>query len=99
MNQTLEKVQQWHRAKGITTGQGDSKTQILKLLEETGELSAAILREDQNELQDAIGDIIVVLSSIADLNSTSLSKCLDQAWNEIKDRTGKTVDGNFRKDQ
>ena len=51
-----------------------------------------------NEIEDGIGDSIVTLSIFAKQNFTSALKCLNLAWDEIKDRTGKTVDGEFIKD-
>lgn len=38
------------------------------------------------------------LHSLAKLNGLSLEDCAEAAWNEIKDRTGKTKNGIFVKD-
>jgi NTP pyrophosphatase (non-canonical NTP hydrolase) len=50
------------------------------------------------DIRDDIGDMIVVLINIAERNNVSLTECLDQAWNDIKDRKGKMVDGIFIKE-
>jgi hypothetical protein len=42
--------------------------------------------------------MIVVLINIAERNKLSISSCLEQAWNDIKDRKGKMVDGVFVKE-
>jgi len=39
---------------------GDPSRQVLKLIEEQGELAAAIARDNHEEMADAIGDVIVV---------------------------------------
>ena len=42
---------------------------------------------------------MVVRINIAERNGTNLEECLHQAWNDIKDRTGRMVDGVFVKDE
>lgn len=42
--------------------------------------------------------IINILSNICFLENLDINDCFNHAWNEIKDRTGKNVDGNFIKD-
>ena len=77
---------------------GDTKTQHLKLMEEAGELGRAILKKDQVEFIDAIGDMVVVLTNLAELGNTSIEICIDQAYDVISKRTGKMVNGTFVKD-
>ena len=74
--------------------------QTVKLMEECGELAHEIsrCRYDSKEMEDAIGDIGVVLIILADILGYDFIDCLGLAYNEIKDRTGKTVDGGFIKD-
>ena len=50
------------------------------------------------DVADDIGDMIVVLINIAERNNLSIEECLQQAWNDIKDRKGKMVDGVFIKE-
>ena len=82
---------------GLYNG-GDPKTQALKLVEEVGETCRAILKEDAKEIIDGIGDCVVVLVNLAELTGTPIEKCIDAAYNEIKDRTGKMNNGTFKKD-
>ena len=77
---------------------GDPKTQALKLVEEVGETCRAILKEDAKEMVDGIGDCVVVLTNLAELLGVSIEDCIEQAYNEIKDRTGKMSNGTFKKD-
>lgn len=74
--------------------------QTVKLLEECGELAHEIsrCRYDSKAAEDAIGDIGVVLIILADILGYDFSDCLELAYNEIKDRTGETIDGSFIKD-
>jgi NTP pyrophosphatase (non-canonical NTP hydrolase) len=68
-------------------------------MEEVGELAHEISRCQYNSkaTEDAIGDIGVVLTILADMLGYDFTDCLELAYNEIKDRTGKTVDGSFIK--
>lgn len=92
----FEPIRQWAYHKGILTN-GDLKTQLCKLTEEQGELAAAILRGDKAKAIDAIGDCVVVLTSLAHLNGTTIEQCINAAYDVIKDRTGEMQDGNFVK--
>jgi len=64
-------TREWANEKGIYE-KGDLKTQALKLVEEVGELSKAILKDDELEIEDAIGDCIVVLINVAELYNKKL---------------------------
>ena len=67
-------------------------------MEEAGELGRAILKNDEPEFIDAIGDMVVVLTNLARLGDTSIELCIDQAYDVISKRTGKMVNGTFVKD-
>ena len=72
--------------------------QFMKLVEEVGELSNAILKDDKAEQIDALGDIQVVLIILAEQLGFDLDTCLESAYSEIKNRKGKTINGSFIKD-
>ena len=91
-------IRNWAKKRGIIDN-GDVKTQYLKLLEETGELAQAILKDDRDEFIDAIGDCVVVLTNLAALGNVDIEHCIDAAYNEICDRTGSMVNGTFVKDK
>ena len=88
-------IRLWANDRGLYDG-GDPKTQALKLVEEVGETCRAILKEDAKEIIDGIGDCVVVLVNLAELTGTPIEKCIDAAYNEIKNRTGKMNNGTFK---
>ena len=91
-------IRQWADERGIYRN-GDSKTQFIKLQEETGELARAILKNDRNELIDAIGDAVVVLTNLAALEGLKIEDCITSAYNVIKSRQGSMVNGTFVKER
>ena len=68
-------------------------------MEEAGELAQAILKNDEPEVIDAIGDMVVVLTNLAKLRGHNIEDCITSAYNVIKSRTGKMVDGTFVKSE
>ena len=86
----------WADEKGIYNS-GDSKTQYIKLMEEAGELAQAILKNDEPEVIDAIGDMVVVLTNLAALRGHKIETCVSSAYNVIKSRQGKMINGTFVK--
>jgi NTP pyrophosphatase (non-canonical NTP hydrolase) len=91
----IQQVVSWHLARNLIHGSTD-KDQVLKLIQEVGELSDSICKE-QSPIDD-IGDIMVVLINIALRNNLSLTDCLNHAYNDIKDRKGQMIDGIFVKE-
>ena len=90
-------IREWANERGLYSG-GDTKTQTLKLMEEAGEICRAVLKVDKQATMDGIGDCVVVLTNLAELAGTSIEDCIDLAYNEIKNRTGKMSNGTFKKD-
>ena len=93
----FDKIRDWAEYRGIYA-EGDPKTQYIKLMEEAGELGRAILKQDKEEQKDAIGDMVVVLTNLAELLDMPIEECVESAWNVISKRTGKMVNGTFVKD-
>ena len=90
-------IREWADERGLYEN-GDTKTQALKLVEEVGETCRAILKEDFDEVIDGIGDCVVVLTNLAELQGVSIEACIDAAYEEIKGRKGKMVNGTYKKD-
>tara|TARA_B100000085_G_C18098630_1_gene332204 strand:+ start:68 stop:370 length:303 start_codon:yes stop_codon:yes gene_type:complete len=92
----LEKlIGQWHRDRNLIDGSTD-KDQFMKLLQEVGELSDSLCKG--KDFRDDVGDIMVVLINILVRNGVTIDECLEIAYNDIKDRKGKMVDGVFIKE-
>ena len=91
-------IRDWAGERGLYS-KGDTKTQFCKLMEEAGELGRAILKDDNPEFKDAIGDMVVVLTNLAHLGGTTIEDCIDAAYDVISKRTGKMVNGTFVKDE
>ena len=94
----FELIRDWARSRGLYD-KGNSHTQYVKLQEEAGELAKALLKEDQPEVIDAIGDIVVVLTNLAHLQGVSIEHCIKSAYEVINKRTGKMINGTFVKDE
>jgi len=93
----FENIRIWADERGLYD-KGDPKTQTLKLMEEAGEICRAVLKKDKPEIIDGIGDCVVVLTNLAHLCDTTIENCIEAAYNEIKGRSGKMVNGTFKKD-
>ena len=93
--QIIEKCSQWSRDRNLIKG-STSKDQTLKLIQEVGELSDNVCKGKC--IKDDVGDCLVVLNNLALQNNTTLSECLELAYNDIKDRKGEMRDGIFIKE-
>ena len=91
----IQQIKEWHHARNLIEGASD-KDQVCKLIQEVGELSDNVCKK--RDIRDDIGDCIVVLINIAERNNITLTECLAKAYNDIKDRKGRMVDGIFVKE-
>lgn len=96
MNELIKNVEQWAKDKDLHNA--SVSKQYLKFSEEAGEIAAALARQDRTSLEDAIGDTVVTLIILAMQNGMDLESCLEVAYNEIKGRKGKTINGVFVKE-
>jgi NTP pyrophosphatase (non-canonical NTP hydrolase) len=93
---TFDMIRMWAKDRGIYE-RGDSQTQYVKLMEEAGELAQALLKRDDAEIYDAIGDMVVVLTNLAELEGVQIEDCIDDAYQVIANRKGKMINGTFVK--
>lgn len=91
-------IREWAKDKGIYE-KGDPKTQYIKLMEEMGELAMSLLKNDDAEFQDAIGDCVVVLTNLAKLKGYDIEQCINGSYDIIEKRKGRMVNGTFVKDK
>ena len=97
MKNIKEKVLEWAEARNLLHNENALK-QYSKLQEESNELLIGILNKDPYEIIDSLGDIQVVLIILANQLGFDIDECLEAAYDEIKNRTGRTENGNFIKD-
>ena len=93
----IQSVELWADHRGLLLPENRPR-QMLKVMEEVGETAAALARGNRRELKDGIGDSIVTLIILAAQSGFTATECLEAAYNEIKGRKGKTVDGVFVKE-
>ena len=93
----FKNIRKWAKERGIYE-RGDSQTQYVKLMEEAGELAQALLKRDEPEIYDAIGDMVVVLTNLAELEGVKIEDCISDAYDEIANRKGKMINGTFVKE-
>ena len=98
-DELIHNVKDWADAKDILKRENAPK-QLMKVMEELGETAGAIAKNKAtDEIQDGIGDTFVTLIILAYQLGLEPSECLEHAWNEIKDRKGKTENGVFIKEE
>ena len=77
----------WAKARGIVPN-ATPESQVLKAVSEMGELADAVLKGQEAEMKDAIGDVLACLINLCALKRWCLADCLAAAWEQIKDRKG-----------
>lgn len=92
-----EKILDWADDKNLLHYENRFK-QFGKLLEEVNELYNAMVDNNQEEIIDSLGDIKVVITILAEQLGFDIDECEEIAYQEIKNRTGKTINGTFIKD-
>ena len=97
MSEWKERIKQWAADRNLIEGSTPRK-QMDKLNEECSELYEGILDNDSDDIKDAIGDIQVVLAVMCCQLCIDIDECREIAWEEIKDRKGKMIDGVFVKE-
>ena len=95
MEELTNLIVQWHHDSNLIDGSSD-KDQVLKLIQELGELSDSVCKG--KDVKDDLGDMMVVMLNIMERQGVSMEECLSTAYNDIKDRKGRMVDGIFVKE-
>ena len=97
------KVIEWAKDRNILENSNAIK-QISKTQEELEETLDALKRLEQGEeamleVADGIGDMLVTIILLAKIVGLESVDCLADAYDEIKDRKGKMVNGLFVKEK
>lgn len=98
-----KKIIQWAKDRNILENSNAIK-QISKTQEELDETLEALHKLEEGEeaileVADGIGDMLVTIILLAEAVGLDSTTCLADAYNEIKDRKGKMVDGLFVKEK
>lgn len=96
----IDKVNEWADKRSLK--QADPKIQWMRITEEVGEIRDVLLKptkftEPQAALKDAIGDTLVTIIVLAHQLDLDVTECLGIAYEEIKNRKGKMINGTFVK--
>lgn len=97
MDELVKLVEEWAKSRDLHNA--DPRGQMLKVVEEVGETAGALAKLNSEALEDGIGDVFVTLIILCMQVDMSPEQCLQAAYDEIKNRTGKTIDGVFIKDE
>lgn len=97
----IDKVNHWADERNLK--QADPKIQWMRVTEEVGEIRDVLLKptkftEPQAALKDAIGDTLVTIIVLAHQLDLDVTECLGIAYEEIKNRKGKMINGTFVKE-
>lgn len=95
---TQTKVREWAQEKGIG-GPDDLATQGLKLLEECQECYDELFFGEYDKAKMELGDCLVVCTILAMKLGSNVEECLGMAYEKIKARKGKTINGIFVKEE
>ena len=106
MKELEQNVIQWAQDRGIFE-KATPLTQHDKTIEEVIEIRDGLVKLELDKFKldyfdqamDGIGDTIVTLIILAKMLGTDIETCLQIAWDEIKDRKGKMIDGKFVKEE
>lgn len=92
-----EAIIQWAENRNMISPKNTSR-QYMKVSEELGEIAEGINKNNREQVEDSLGDILVTLIILAQDLNFDLLDCLNSAYNVIKDRKGKTINGVFIKE-
>lgn len=96
MNKVTDEIEKWAEVRKLD--KADPGKQIIKLGEEFGELCQGYAKNNRDQILDSIGDMYVVLTILALQLDSTMDDCAGLAYQEIKDRKGKMVNGIFVKE-
>ena len=97
----IAKINEWADERNLK--QADPKIQWMRIKEEVGEILDVLLKptkftDPQIALKDAIGDTLVKIIVLAHQLDLDVTECPSIAYDEIKKRKGKMVNGTFVKE-
>src|SRR5690625_3090516 len=97
LNVYTDRIKFWAIERGLDAA--DPHKQALKLGEEFGELCEGLAKGNRELVKDAVGDMFVVMTILSMQLDLNIEDCIEHAYNEIKDRQGRMVNGVFVKEE
>ena len=97
LNELTDAIRKWSKDRKLHIA--DPTRQVLKLGEEFGELCEAMAKGRFEQVIDSVGDMYVVMTILCQQLKTDIEDCINRAYDEIKDRKGKMVNGIFVKEE
>ena len=97
MDILIKKIEKWAEERGLH--ETDPKAQMLKVIEEVGEVAGALAKNDLDNLREEIGDAVVTLTILAMQLDMDLHECTNAAYQKIVNRNGKMINGVFVKEE
>lgn len=87
MKELIENIVTWGKERELIKYEYRYE-QLAKVIEEVGELAAAMIRDDFNAQADAIGDVATALILLSNQLGIKYENCVAMAYGTIKDRRG-----------
>lgn len=97
INELTIKIRDWSIDKNLDTA--DPNKQMLKLMEEVGELAQGLVKDNREQVVDSIGDVYVVLTILSQQLGLKIEDCVQCAYSEISNRKGEMINGVFVKEE
>lgn len=97
MQTLIKNIEDWSTDKGLHNS--DPNKQMLKVVEEIGELSQGLVKDNREQVIDSIGDAVVTLVILSQQLGLTLEQCTEYAYNEIRNRKGRMVNDTFIKSE
>ena len=96
INLLTEKIDEWAIDRNLDTAEPEK--QMLKMIEEVGELAEGLAKGNLDKIIDSVGDVYVVLTILTLQMDLDISDCIAIAYEEIRNRKGKMINGVFVKE-
>ena len=97
IDQLIVKIHDWSGSHGLH--KGDPYKQMIKITEEVGELAQGLLKRNDEQILDSVGDIIITLAIFCQQKGIDLKDATQYAYQQIEYRKGKMIDGTFIKEE
>ena len=95
MQDVFSNIADWAQARNLIEG-STPQAQFIKLAEEQGEVAECIAKGlSKDELKKELGDMLVVITILAEQHGLSTNECATAAYEKIKHRKGRMQDGIF----